>query len=280
MKRLSWRWTWSAFWLAMLVALRTATTPAPGLDDQAPVLTNGWPNLAQPCGCCQRPGGATARDGRDGFLLANLHKIDPEKAVRRSCEAPSAADGVHDRLPSLALNFSLREADNETVEKRVAVTALVSQALDDQVRMLQAKAGELQRWGPNERAAFRKWFGTTDEEARAMIRKRLGILLKVNELYSVRNFRRASPSRPGVFAFVRPADPSKVFLDLAFVKAPRLGENSRAGTITHEMSHFLIAGGTQDHVYGTAGCKELARKNPRLALNNADNSEFYVENAR
>jgi peptidyl-Lys metalloendopeptidase len=53
----------------------------------------------------------------------------------------------------------------------------------------------------------------------------------------------------------------------------------RAGTITHEMSHFVIAGRTKDHTYGTANCKALAKRSPGLALTNADNFEFWAENA-
>jgi peptidyl-Lys metalloendopeptidase len=68
-------------------------------------------------------------------------------------------------------------------------------------------------------------------------------------------------------------------VDLAFVQAPRLGESSRVGTMTHEMSHFLVAGGTKDHTYGTAKCKQLARSDSALALTNADNFEFWAENA-
>jgi hypothetical protein len=162
--------------------------------------------------------------------------------------------------------------------KRISVAGLVHVALSDQARLLEIKAEELKRWGQGDRVVFFKWFGTTDGQARERIYHRLGILTKLNERYSVQNFRRA-PHREGVFAFVRPNDPTKLFVDMAFVTAPRVGENSRAGTITHEMSHFLIAGGTKDHTYGTRNCKALARSNPELALSNADNFEYWVENA-
>ena len=94
------------------------------------------------------------------------------------------------------------------------------------------------------------------------------------------HFRRAVPSKPGLFAFVHPTDPSKIFVDQAFVIAPKIGENSRAGTVTHEMSHFTLAGGTRDFAYGTRTCRSLARSDPAKALRNADNFEFYVENVR
>jgi peptidyl-Lys metalloendopeptidase len=198
----------------------------------------------------------------------------------RTCDAPAASkeDGS-ELFPPLAEGCRRLSTATPVADKRTSVASLVQVALADQVRMLQAKAAELERWGPRERAVFFKWFGTADDRSRDMIGNRITILLKINELYSVRNFRRAVPSRPGVFAFVHPTDPSRVFVDVTFVRASRVGENSRAGTITHEMSHFLIAGGTKDHAYGTTPCKALARRNPALALTNADNFEFYVENA-
>ena len=69
-------------------------------------------------------------------------------------------------------------------------------------------------------------------------------------------------------------DPSHMFLDREFFRADAL---ERAGTLAHEMSHFL---GTQDHAYGPAKCKDLARRSPTHALQNADNFEFYLEGRR
>ena len=112
-----------------------------------------------------------------------------------------------------------------------------------------------------------------------MIFERTQRLLKINDAYAVRNFHRAVPSRPGIFAFVHPTDPTKVFLDRQLVLAPALGTNSRAGTITHEMSHFYIVAGTADRAYGQVNCKALAQRSAVLALTNADNFEFWAENA-
>lgn len=197
-------------------------------------------------------------------------KIDPSLEGKATCEPP----------PEQPAGMTLQFPPADRAEKAVSVAALVGQALADQRPLLRAKAGELSRWGPADRVAFAAWFGTTDERARDLIRRRVTALLKINDLYSVNNFRRATPSRPGVYAFVHPTDPSRVFLDRQFLRAPRFGASSRAGTITHEMSHFLIAGGTKDHTYGPANCKALARRDPAKALTNADNFEFYVEGVR
>jgi peptidyl-Lys metalloendopeptidase len=160
------------------------------------------------------------------------------------------------------------------------VSDLVERALDDQRQMLLAKLTELKRWSPSDRAAFVKWFGTTAEPARRLIVLRVARVLELNKNYSASNFRRANPHRPGVYAYVRSSQPSRVFLDRLFLSQPPTGEDSRAGTITHEMSHFTIVGGTKDHTYGTLKCKALALTNPLLALDNADNFEFWAEGAR
>ena len=52
----------------------------------------------------------------------------------------------------------------------------------------------------------------------------------------------------------------------------------KGGTLVHEASHFKINGGTDDLVYGQAGCKNLAIRNPDQAVKNADSHEYFAEN--
>lgn len=146
--------------------------------------------------------------------------------------------------------------------------------------MLQRKLGELQRWNQHDRAVFARWFGTTIDEARHLIYERVARTLEVNKNYSASNFRRANPPRPNVYAYVYASKPDRMYVDRLFVAQQPAGENSRAGTITHEMSHFTIVGGTKDHAYGQINCKALARRDPVLALANADNFEYWAEGAR
>ena len=175
---------------------------------------------------------------------------------------------------------TVESAKTQPTGKQITVSSLVSLALADQRQLLLARQADLERWNEADQKHFRKWFGTTSDEAREQIYERIRILTLLNKEYAVGNFRRVVPSRPGLFAFVKPADPSRIFVDKAFVLAPLTGENSRPGTLTHEMSHFVLAGGTKDIAYGIANCKFLARKNPALALANADSFEFFVENLR
>lgn len=51
------------------------------------------------------------------------------------------------------------------------------------------------------------------------------------------------------------------------------------GILVHEASHFKANGGTKDYVYGMEKCKRMARNNPDNAVNNADNYEYFAQNA-
>ncbi len=80
------------------------------------------------------------------------------------------------------------------------------------------------------------------------------------------------------YAYVYPTRPYEIFVCRAFWSAPLTGTDSKAGTLIHEMSHFNVVAGTDDHVYGQSGAKSLAASNPAQALDNADNHEYFAEN--
>jgi peptidyl-Lys metalloendopeptidase len=80
------------------------------------------------------------------------------------------------------------------------------------------------------------------------------------------------------YAYVYPTQPYKIYVCKAFWTAPNTGTDSRAGTLIHEMSHFNVVAGTDDHAYGQSAAKSLAISNPTNALDNADNHEYFSEN--
>jgi len=80
------------------------------------------------------------------------------------------------------------------------------------------------------------------------------------------------------YAYVYPTRPYEIFVCRAFWSAPVTGTDSKAGTLIHEMSHFNVVAGTDDHVYGQTGAKNLAISDPASALDNADNHEYFAEN--
>ncbi|UVW27917.1 M35 family metallo-endopeptidase [Massilia sp. H6] len=81
------------------------------------------------------------------------------------------------------------------------------------------------------------------------------------------------------FAYVYPAQPYTIYVCKAFWSAPLTGTDSRGGTLLHELSHFNVVAGTDDHVYGQSGATELARTDPARAANNADSHEYFGENS-
>ena len=80
------------------------------------------------------------------------------------------------------------------------------------------------------------------------------------------------------YAYVYPNDPYKIYLCKVFWQAPLSGTDSKAGTLIHEMSHFTVVAGTDDHAYGQSAAMELASEEPGLAIENADSHEYFAEN--
>lgn len=80
------------------------------------------------------------------------------------------------------------------------------------------------------------------------------------------------------YAYVYPNQPYIIYVCSAFWSAPMTGTDSKGGTLIHEMSHFTVVAGTDDHVYGQSGAKSLAISSPTQALDNADNHEYFAEN--
>lgn len=80
------------------------------------------------------------------------------------------------------------------------------------------------------------------------------------------------------YAYVYSNQPYTIYLCNAFWTAPALGTDSKAGTLVHEMSHFTVVAGTSDYAYGQTAAKRLASTNPKRAINNADNHEYFAEN--
>ena len=80
------------------------------------------------------------------------------------------------------------------------------------------------------------------------------------------------------YAYVYPTQPYRVYLCNAFWSAPNTGTDSKAGTLIHEMSHFTVVAGTDDHAYGQTAARNLAKSNPKLAVDNADSHEYFAEN--
>jgi peptidyl-Lys metalloendopeptidase len=79
------------------------------------------------------------------------------------------------------------------------------------------------------------------------------------------------------FAYVIPDEPYTIHLCNAFWAAEPSGDDSRGGTVVHEVSHFDVVAGTDDDATGRDDCLEFARADPNGATRNADNYEYFAE---
>ena len=59
-----------------------------------------------------------------------------------------------------------------------------------------------------------------------------------------------------------------------FFRSALTGEDSRFGTVVHEVSHLV---GTDDHAASRPNARALAAKDPAKAAENGDNYEYFVE---
>jgi hypothetical protein len=171
-------------------------------------------------------------------------------------------------------------------------------ALAAERAMLLAKKAELTRWDGEAQANFEMYFGTTSKGARKVISDRIDAVLARNGRTTPDDLLAASGDDygPDTFAKVEKDDPRhKIYLSPGFARAPLTGEDSRAGSLVHEMSHFYDVGQTNDvggggddddtsglseSTYGAEEARALAKSMPALALKNADNFEYYVEGAK
>jgi peptidyl-Lys metalloendopeptidase len=125
-------------------------------------------------------------------------------------------------------------------------------------------------------ARYVKWFGPGNRSSWAISKKNYTAIQDafVNQALVLD----CSCTDAGVYAYVFPNQPYKIYACPVFWTAPALGTDSKAGTMIHEMSHFTVVAGTQDFVYGQSGAAALAISNPANALRNADNHEYFAEN--
>ena len=101
-------------------------------------------------------------------------------------------------------------------------------------------------------ARYTTWFGAYTSSRYSTVRSHFsGISNALNNL-TVTYDCYCTPSAASAFAYVYPTQPYIVHLCNAFWSAPNAGTDSRGGTIVHEMSHFNVLGGTDDHAYGQA----------------------------
>jgi len=120
------------------------------------------------------------------------------------------------------------------------------------------------------------WFGALDAARQATVNKHF---TAIKDAFETRPVKVDCGCDEDYFAYVYPAQPYTIYVCNAFWTAPLTGTDSKGGTLLHEMSHFDVVAGTDDHVYGQQGAAEMARTAPERAINNADSHEYFGENS-
>ena len=122
---------------------------------------------------------------------------------------------------------------------------------------------------------YTKWFGTVTSTRQARVKANF---TAIKDGFDNKNVVVDCKCNQNYYAYVYPTQPYKIYVCKAFWNAPMTGTDSKGGTLVHEMSHFNVVAGTDDHVYGQSGAANLAITNPDLAVQNADSHEYFGEN--
>ena len=122
---------------------------------------------------------------------------------------------------------------------------------------------------------YTNWFGALDAARQSTVNKNF---TAIKDAFETRPVKVDCGCDEDYFAYVYPSQPYTIYVCNAFWTAPLTGTDSKGGTLLHEMSHFDIVAGTDDHVYGQQGAAEMARTAPQRAINNADSHEYFGEN--
>lgn len=125
---------------------------------------------------------------------------------------------------------------------------------------------------------YTTWFGAHSSERYAKLVANFEKISDALERKTIGFGCAGSRCKGNIFAYVFPVQPYKIYVCNAFWNADLSGTDSRSGTIVHEVSHFNVVIGTDDHGYGQGAAQNLAKQNPDRALTNADNYEYFAEN--
>ncbi|MGC5703598.1 peptidase [Pseudomonas sp. NFXW11] len=137
----------------------------------------------------------------------------------------------------------------------------------------------------NQDPTYLTWFGTFSQDRYQRVRAVLdGVRYKLNSGNTLTAYCRTNPVAPCNNANVIAAtyinargDIEAWFCTAFFALPPRVGFDTQAGSVVHELTHSIghtvdVPGG-----YGPAGARNLATNNPSQAVENADNYEYYEE---
>lgn len=128
-------------------------------------------------------------------------------------------------------------------------------------------------------AKLTTWVGAVNSAEASAVALRLDNIsaASVNVTFKCDN---QTPLIRPTYARVLAANAFEIILGSLFWTAPETGFSSRPGTLVHELSHFYLTGHALDpakNKYGTKPALELAKTKPHLAIQNAENIEYFTE---
>lgn len=122
---------------------------------------------------------------------------------------------------------------------------------------------------------YTKWFGAVTASRQSTVKSHY---TAIKDAFDNKSVVVDCGCNQNYYAYVYPTQPYRIYVCKAFWTAPMTGTDSKGGTLVHEMSHFNVVAGTDDHVYGQSGAASLAISDPALAVDNADSHEYFGEN--
>ena len=122
---------------------------------------------------------------------------------------------------------------------------------------------------------YTKWFGSYTSSRYSTVKSHF---TAIKSAFDTKPVTVDCGCKQSYYAYVYPNQPYKIYVCKAFWSAPMTGTDSKGGTLVHEMSHFNVVAGTDDHAYGQSAAAALAISNPNQAVDNADSHEYFAEN--
>jgi peptidyl-Lys metalloendopeptidase len=211
---------------------------------------------------------ANGRAGNEiGELQSDAASLYIEGRLPRGAESPimkALKQGGGATTGPAGLSFASCTASQQT-EITSAISAAKSMSGSGVTYMANATMGP----------RYTKWFGTVTATRQSTVKTHF---TAIKDAFDTKPVTVDCGCRQNYYAYVYPTQPYRIYVCKAFWTAPMTGTDSKGGTLVHEMSHFNVVAGTDDHVYGQSGAASLAISDPDLAVNNADSHEYFGEN--
>ena len=212
-------------------------------------------------------------------------KLSPAIASAEIDEIASApvtlwVDGLHARGTKIGEPFELKAGGNVSpmgvsFSKCTSSQAnTINSAISAAKTMANSSVNYLNAGNTGTR--YKKWFGSYTSTRYSTAKSHFS---KIKNALDTKPIVVDCSCKQSYYAYVYPSQPYKIYVCNAFWSAPMSGTDSKGGTLVHELSHFTVLGGTDDHAYGQSAAASLAISNPSKALDNADNHEYFAENS-